>query len=416
MPDNIVDSLYIVQKGTVALTGRGHNHVSDLRFIQNGGSFGTETLYCKPNDEREHSAFAVTSCVLLRLSRTIIRQAIDNHCDIRYRVRIKSIMTLRRVARAVRDATAHVVHTLNVNEALQIFVHDVACTHDIIMDHSCSLIDKWATICKDAVERAGENSPYVVFESDSSQLSLTTLTRLHHHFRTHRYIRARQFAERFRNEHTRQKMILVIEHGSNLYDHDDDSKISSSPGDRWKRAIHNVVGQVREENMNTSLTRVQIVERQFEALEMRRKYLSIARQYRIRHRQELRTFLTNPKLFPPSSNMVQYFSLLHYKHQLTIASLRTLSAEGLSSATDIPLGHAIHIMRSLKEYPKTSSELEGDLDEFVHHSHVRGTSSSKRRDESRHHGTSSESSTNHRNKKNRSSSSNDGASCVTDNG
>ena len=68
-----------------------------------------------------------------------------------------------------------------------------------------------------------------------------------------------------------------------------------------------------------------------------------------------------------NTNMIQYFSLLHNKHHLTIASMRTLSAEGLSSATDIPLGHAIHIVRSLKTYPKTSSEVEGDIDEFVHH-------------------------------------------------
>jgi len=162
MPNDIANALYIVQKGTIAVTGRGHNHVSDLKFVQQGGSFGNETLYCKPHEKREHSAFSVSSCVLLHLARKNLHDAIENHCDVRYRVRIKGVITLRRVFRAVQDATAHVVHTLNVNEALQLLVKDLGCSSDVVMSRECVLIENWSKKCIDAVSRAGENARYVI--------------------------------------------------------------------------------------------------------------------------------------------------------------------------------------------------------------------------------------------------------------
>jgi len=137
-------------------------------------------------------------------------------------------------------------------------------------------------------------------------------------------------------------MILAVEHGCNLHDDDDDDEDKFNGKKKWARALNNVIGKIKEDNVHVQLTRAEIVKRQFEALQTRRNFLSIARDYRVRHRQEMRAFLTSPKCY------------------LTITMMRSLSPEGLATATKIPLGDAIHITRSLKKYPKTSSELESD--------------------------------------------------------
>jgi len=157
-------------------------------------------------------------------------------------------------------------------------------------------------------------------------------------------------------------MILAVEHGCNLHDDDDDDDDEDkfNGKKKWARALNNVIGKIKEDNVHVQLTRAEIVKRQFEALQTRRNFLSIARDYRVRHRQEMRAFLTSPKCFPPSLNIVKHFSSLYDKHHLTITMMRSLSPEGLATATKIPLGDAIHITRSLKKYPKTSSELESD--------------------------------------------------------